>query len=112
VTTAGILMWVFLLPAFAAGSWRNYRDKPDEWYRSEEGRRIAENVLSWQSPQGGWPKNTSTMTNAFSGSSNELRGTFDNGATVDELRFLARAFRATGNRRCERAFLKGLDHIL
>ena len=112
VTTAGILMWVFLLPTFAAGSWRNYRDKPDEWYRSEEGRRIAENVLSWQSPQGGWPKNTSTMSQAFSGSPDELRGTFDNGATVDELRFLGRAFRATGDRRCAQAFLKGFDHIL
>ena len=112
VTTAGILLWIFLLPAFAAGSWRNYRDKPDEWYRSEEGKRIADNVLSWQSPQGGWPKNTSTMSQAFSGSPDDLRGTFDNGATVDELRFLARAFRATGDRRCERAFLTGFDHIL
>lgn len=112
LAAAGVLIWGCLSPALATGSWRNYRDKPDEWYRSEEGRRIAENVLSWQSPQGGWPKNTSTMTNTFSGSPNELRGTFDNGATVDELRLLARAFNATGERRYERAFLKGFDHIL
>ena len=112
LTAAGVFVWVCLLPVLAAGSWRDYRDKPDEWYRSEEGKRIAENVLSWQSPQGSWPKNTSTMSHAFSGSPNELRGTFDNGATVDELRFLGRAFRATGDLRCGRAFLKGFDHIL
>lgn len=105
-----------LVLAMAPASWQGYRDKPDAWYRSEEGARITTNVLSWQSPQGSWPKNTDTMTKAFTGSPDTLRGTFDNGATVDELRFVARAFRATGDpdvrRNCKKAFLRGLDHIL
>ncbi len=98
--------------ASARASWSDYRDKPDQWYRSEEGIRIADNILSWQSAQGSWPKNVDTMSRAFSGDPDSLDGTFDNGATVGELRFLARAFRATGDRRYEQAFLKGLDHIL
>jgi pectate lyase len=52
------------------------------------------------------------MTKAFSGNARKIRGTFDNGATTGELRFLARAFRATKNTRYGQAFIKGLDHIL
>jgi PelA/Pel-15E family pectate lyase len=69
-------------------------------------------VLSWQSPHGSWPKNTNTTEKPYTGEPAQLQGTFDNGATVSELRLLARAFRATKDGRCERAFLKGLDAIL
>lgn len=48
----------------------------------------------------------------FSGDVNDIQGTFDNGATTDEMRLLARAFRATQDKRYRQAFLKGLDHIL
>ena len=95
-----------------AASWRDYRRKPDAWFRGREGLGIAKNILSWQSPRGDWPKNTDTMTKAFSGDAKKIRGTFVNGATTGELRFLARAFVATKNSRCGLAFLKGLDHIL
>lgn len=84
----------------------------DEWFRSEEGRRITENVLSWQSLPGSWPKNKSTTSVPYTGDSKSLKGTFDNGATADEIRFLARAFRATQDQRCHQSLLKGLDHIL
>jgi len=93
-------------------SWRDYRRKPDEWFRSRDGLLIAKNILSWQAPRGDWPKNTDTMTKAFSGDARKLRGTFDNGATTEELRFLARAFAATKNAAYGKAFIKGLDHIL
>jgi len=84
----------------------------DEWFRSEEGRRAIENVLGWQASEGGWPKNSSTMTKPFAGDARKLKGTFDNGATTTELRLLARAFRVTKDVRCEAAFLKGLGHVL
>lgn len=32
--------------------------KSDAWFRSDEARKIADSVLLYQSPQGGWPKNT------------------------------------------------------
>ena len=94
----------------AAGSARAYLARPDDWFRGQEGRRVTANVLSWQSPHGSWPKNTDTMAKPFDGDPKTLQGTFDNGATTDELRFLARAYRATKSPRCHQAFLKGLAH--
>ena len=89
-----------------------YAKQSTEWFQSEEGRRIADNVLTWQTPHGSWPKNRDTASEPFDGKSDDLRGTFDNSATTGELRFLARAFRATSEPRYRQAFLKGLSHIL
>ncbi len=88
-----------------------YTKQSTEWFQGEEGRRIADNVLTWQTPHGSWPKNKDTASKPFDGDSKDLRGTFDNGATTNELRFLARAFLATKETRYEEAFLKGLSHI-
>jgi PelA/Pel-15E family pectate lyase len=89
-----------------------YANQSEEWLRSQEGRHIAENVITWQSPSGSWPKNRDTASEPFAGERGDLRGTFDNGATTSELRFMARAFRATNQQRYEGAFLKGFDHIV
>jgi len=107
-------LWVLGCPATALAEplWRDYLKKPDDWYRRAEGIRIANNVLSWQSVHGSWPKNMDTTAKPFTGDAKKLAGTFDNGATVGELRLLARAFRATADPRDQQAFLKGLDHIL
>lgn len=93
-------------------SWSSYASKPDDWYRGEEGRRIADNILSWQDEHGSWPKNENTASAPFDGKPDKLPGTFDNGATTGEMRFLARAFRVTGQVRYQEAFLKALDLIL
>jgi PelA/Pel-15E family pectate lyase len=92
--------------------WGRYANRPEEWYRGEEAKRITANVLSWQSAQGSWPKNKDTTRQPAEGDPNHISGTFDNNSTTGELRFLAREFRATGDARCEKAFLKGLDLIL
>ena len=88
-----------------------YANESTEWFQSEEGRRIADNVLTWQSPAGSWPKNKDTASKPYDGNKKDLRGTFDNSATINELRFLTRAFLATDEPRYEKAFLKGLSHI-
>jgi PelA/Pel-15E family pectate lyase len=85
---------------------------PDAWFRSDEGRKITENILSFQSNEGSWPKNTNFAQVPFTGERSGLHGTFDNSATTDELRFLARAYNATQNPACQAAFLKGLAHVL
>src|SRR5690348_6002357 len=77
-------------------SWRDYASKSDEWFRSEEGRRITANVLSQQADSGSWPKNFDTSQEPYRGDRSKIEGTFDNGATFGELRFVARAYRATG----------------
>lgn len=109
---AGLLMIGSLSAARAATPWREYMGKPDEWFRGEEGRRLTGNILSWQSPTGSWPKNTDTISKAFTGEPAKIQGTFDNGATTGELRLLARADRARRDPGLEQAFRKGVDHIL
>src|ERR1051325_10288369 len=96
----------------AERSTHGYLTNSDVWFRSEEGRRITANILSFQSSEGSWPKNTNVTRVAFTGQASELRGTFDNSATTDELRFIARAYNATQSPSCQVAFLKGLAHIL
>ena len=81
----------------------------DDWFRSAEARAITTNILSWQTPEGSWPKNTDTTA---AHKNEPLKGTFDNGATTGELRYLARAFSATNDPKLKESFLKGLDHIL
>ncbi len=98
--------------AAIAQPWANYARQPDAWYQGDEGRRIADNIVSWQSDQGSWPKNGNTTARPNPSSPEMTEGTFDNGATVGEMRFLARAYRATGEARYGDAFHKGLDTIL
>jgi pectate lyase len=108
---AAWLAMVAPLPA-ATAPWQALAKKPDAWFAQPDGQRAVENVLSWQAPSGAWPKNTDTAAQAYAGDANKLQGTFDNGATTGELRFLARALRATKEPRVEAAFLKGFEHIL
>lgn len=96
----------------AAVDWRPYESKAAAWFESAEAIRIANNILSWQSEAGGWPKNVSTIDQPFSGKREDLRGTFDNGATTGELKYLAQAIGASKDERFRVAFKKGLEHIL
>lgn len=112
LTTIYVLLLLLLPSSSHATVPSQYAKQSVEWLQSEEGRRIADNVLTWQTPHGSWPKNRDTASEPFDGNSADLRGTFDNSATIGELRFLARAFRATNEPRYQQAFLKGLSHIL
>ncbi|MCA9200193.1 MAG: pectate lyase, partial [Planctomycetales bacterium] len=98
--------------AFAASPADRLLKQPEAWFRTHECEEILDNVLSWQSAHGDWPKNKDTTKAKYSGDRNRLEGTFDNGATTGELRLLAKAFSVTGNEHYQAAFLKGLGHIL
>jgi PelA/Pel-15E family pectate lyase len=111
-------------------------NNPAAWYGGAEARRIADNLVSFQTPAGGWCKNTDftkhrraagEMFGALSGSlflsTNDFDrpqderwsyvGTFDNDATTTELRFLAKIISAnsTNNTSLRAAFLHGLDYV-
>ena len=101
-----------LLAAAAEEKAVHFLKKPDSWFASELGRRTADIILSHQAKEGGWPKNTNTVSRRFEGDSPTVKGTFDNSATTDELRFLARSFNATKEEAYQEAFLRGLRHIL
>jgi len=90
----------------------NLLKNPDSWFRSDDGLKAVENILSWQTEHGDWPKNVNTTIRKPLGENKTFAGTFDNGATCGELRLLGRAFRLTGNELYGKAFLLGFDHIL
>ena len=103
-----------MVTANAVAEPREYLKKPADWFKSDEARKIADNVLSFQSDLGGWPKNTDTSSRPYAGADRDqdLAPTFDNGATTDELRLLARIHGATQDDRYKAAFLKGYDYVL
>lgn len=91
----------------------------DDWFRTNpRALEVAANILSYQSPKyGGWPKNVDTTAPLREPlSEKEARPTFDNGATVNELRFLGRLYHARKNEpqaaQYLTAFNRGLDYVL
>jgi PelA/Pel-15E family pectate lyase len=96
----------------AASAPQRYLDRPDDWFAAAEAQRIATNILSYQSDEGGWPKNTDTTVVPFRGDRKSLKPSFDNGATTDELRYLARIYKATKDDTYRKATEKGVDYIL
>jgi PelA/Pel-15E family pectate lyase len=115
-------------------------DREAGWYGGAEARRIADILTSFQTPAGGWSKNTDftqrvrapgEMFGAENGSlflgpgdfdrpreaAWSYVGTFDNDATTTELRFLAKVIAArragdTNRAAWQQSFQRGLDYIL
>jgi PelA/Pel-15E family pectate lyase len=102
-----------LSPLVAADeSARRFLPKPDSWFASAEAKKVAAIILSFQTDAGGWPKNTDTISKAYSGDRTKLQPTFDNKGTVDELRFMARMFNATQDATYRKSFDRGLAYVL
>jgi PelA/Pel-15E family pectate lyase len=95
---------------FAADA-RSYLRRPPEWFKTEEASRIGTNIISWQAASGGWPKNIDTASSICT-NTNALRGTFDNGATTGELRFLGKLCGAGRGDPFKAAFQKQFSYIL
>lgn len=91
------------------------REKP-AWFASPAGRAAVDNVLRYQSAEGGWPKNTNLLAPATPEALAEIQrggkaNTIDNQATTLPLRFLAAATAATGDARSRAAVERGLDYL-
>ena len=96
-------------------------EKPAEWFKSSEGGRFADNIVSWQNPEGGWwkeydpkiPRPAEAMRTAPGIADDRWLGvsTFDNSATYTEIRLLARAFAATKDPKHKEAFDRGLKFV-
>ncbi len=91
---------------------RRFLRKPDSWFASTEAKQVAAIILSFQCDAGGWPKNTDTISKAYDGDRSKLVPTFDNKATVDELRFMARMLNATKDETYRKSFDRGLAYVL
>ena len=96
---------------------KNLLKKDNDWFQSEEAKAIADAVIQYQSPQGGWPKSTDLATPPRSSKDIPPPGhgranSFDNDATTVPMQFLARIFKATDETKYRTSFLKGLDYVL
>ncbi|KQY88921.1 pectate lyase [Pelomonas sp. Root1444] len=109
----GLAAWP-AAPAGGNGEASMPLDKPADWYASEAALQVARNILSYQTPAGGWGKNqprdkpprergqsyvadNSPKKPAVAGDFDKAEdaqwsyvGTIDNDATITEIRFLAR----------------------
>lgn len=93
-------------------------------FGSAEAERIAQNVMSFQSNHGGWPKNICNMHYDFSSSElTEIRnsaanksGTLDNDATSSHLEYLAKVYNASSDDDLKddikSAYRDGVDFLL
>lgn len=89
---------------------------PLSWYQTTEGRAVAEAMLSFQTPSGGWSKRTDMTVTRRAGQhwgvEPKYVPTFDNSATTTQLRILAKAYTATADPRFKKAFYRGMQLIL
>lgn len=113
-------------------------DKPGSWYASDAARLVIANILSFQTPAGGWGKNQprdrparlkgqdfvadNSNKKATPGDFDAAQdpqwsyvGTIDNDATITEIRFLAKAAphqEAELAQACRAAAERGLRYLL
>lgn len=104
-------------------------NKAASWYASAEARHIADVIVSFQTPAGGWSKNSPRNGDVRqpgqfyvsvhdAGEAGHVSwswvNTFDNGATTTELQFLARVAAATPGHAGEPyrdSFVRGLAYV-
>jgi PelA/Pel-15E family pectate lyase len=121
------------------GSPRFSGSRPAGWFAGAEARQLADNVVSFQTPAGGWSKNFNTADHKrqpgepFAPDTNVSRflapgdndapkdarwayvGTFDNNATIGEIRFLAKVSATadeTTGAAWRAACLRGINYVL
>jgi PelA/Pel-15E family pectate lyase len=89
------------------------------WYSSIEAVRIADNVLLYQYPFGGWPKNIDMAEELSPSQKQQLKAinhldssTIDNSATYTQLRFLAKVYQKTKLARFKDSFVRGFDYLI
>lgn len=113
------LMLLALLPAVMAGAvrWNDLGRQPAGWYAGGEARAIAASVVQYQTPEGGWPKNTDMSQPLSAGflanqRSDHRAATIDNGGTTTPLRYLALVLSAGDDPALRAAFDRGFDYLL
>ena len=95
------------------------REWSGDWFKTPEAATLANVMMSYQTPSGGWskavdysrgprPKGTAwtSQSQTF-----HYAATFDNRATTEQLNFLNEFFAATGRAEAKRSIGRGLDYI-
>jgi PelA/Pel-15E family pectate lyase len=90
------------------------------WFATDTARRVAESILSYQTPSGGWSKHVDFRAGvrrpgmSYNGETTEWRyiPTIDNSSTTEEIRFLVRADAAHPEPRYRSAVERGVRYLL
>lgn len=111
--------------ALRAPSGGDFKLKPKvsaAWFAGDEAKQLADAILSFQTPSGGWSKHMGftkgprkpgmlwTSQNE-PGQPAHYVATFDNGSTTSEMNLLADVWLATKREDCKAGFIKGLKFI-
>ena len=96
------------------------RSTDSAFFRTEEARRVGEQVLLYQRVTGGWPKNidmTAELSDEQRAEVLQARtrrddSTTDNGATTQQMTFLARLYQAQPHDAYRHAFCRGVEYLL
>ncbi len=97
-----------------------------EWFATAEAKAIADTIVKYQFPSGGWAKNQDWNQQAFDDGALKARqevmtqihsadgvgATIDNGATTSEMLMLAKVYEATKGNVYREAFVRGLNYLL
>jgi PelA/Pel-15E family pectate lyase len=96
-------------------------DLTASWYASAEVQKIADALISYQTPTGGWSKAISyaeaPRTAGMHWTNNAENpwhycGTLDNRSTTEQIRFLANVFTATKREDAKASALRGIEWLL
>lgn len=94
------------------------RDRDDPRFRSNQIVEIADNMLAYQLPDGGWPKNLDPLVATPKQQLAELlgrslqRSTLDNRNTYTQIEYLAKVYQVTNLARYRMAAERGIDFVL
>jgi len=103
---------------------RAWRMKMNEtkpaFFKTEEARHIGEQIMLWQRCTGGWPKNIDMVTTMSDEQKKQVLAqkqrtddsTIDNGATSQQMKFLARLYQQTGDKKVRESFRQGVEFLL
>lgn len=111
------------LRAPSGGDFKLSAKTGEAWYASDAAKQLADAVLSYQTPTGGWSKHLGFNKGARQpgmqwtsqnepGQPAHYVATFDNGSTTEEMYFLANVWHVTKREDCRTGFIKGLNFIL
>lgn len=96
------------------------RENNPTFFKSDEARRIGDQLLLYQRNTGGWPKNVNMIRQLNDNEKKEVLeqktrrddSTIDNNATTMQMAYLGHLYQATKEPRYKKAFLAALEFLL
>lgn len=96
------------------------KETKEAFFKTEEARKIGDQILLYQRVTGGWPKNINMAIPlneaarqvVLAEKNNRFDSTTDNEATNPQITYLARLYKATGDNKYREAFNRGIQYLL